>query len=524
MTTTLTSRTGQTLQDSVGRHAADRPDHPAVVAGPTVIGYGELHRRGGRTATALAGAGIGPGSRVAHFGRDSELYYELLLGCARLGAVLVPIDWRLTGPEVDHVLRDSGSELVFVEPRLTGVVAGIAAGLPRLRATVPLAETEYARWRDTDHPAPDPGAVAADRDTPVLQVYTSGTTGAPKGVVLAQRTFFAITGLLAEHGLDWIDWRVDDRSLVALPGFHIGGIWWLTQGLNAGITNVVLPVFDSERAVELIRELGITTTCLVPAMLRLVVDEPGVTPADFGSVRKVVYGGSPISEALLRRCLDMFNCEMVQIYGLTETGNTAVCLPPAEHRLDGTRLAAAGRPYPGVGLRVVDGDGADLPTGAIGQVLLRTPARMVEYWNQPEKTAATLVDGWIHTGDAGYLDDEGYLFIRDRINDTIIVGGENVYPAEVENAISGHPAVVEAAVVGAPDPTWGERICAFVVLRAGQGLTAPELTAFLRERLAQFKIPTSVEFVDTVPRTPSGKILRRALRDRLWAGRQRKVN
>lgn len=342
--------------------------------------------------------------------------------------------------------------------------------------------------------------------------------------MLAHRSFFAIRDALANEGLDWINWCVGDIALIGIPGFHIGGLWWATQNFNAGTTVVAMRAFAARQAVDLIRDLGVTTACVVPAMLRMMLTEPGVGAKDFTTLRKTVYGGSPISEALLEESLAVLDCEFAQIYGLTETGNTAVCLPPAAHVPGGSLMQAAGHPYPGVRSKVIDGEGRELPPGAVGEVCLATPARMVEYWGLPEKTAETLVDGWIHTGDAGYVDEDGYVFIRDRIKDAILVAGENVYPAEIENVLEGHPGVAEAVVVGAPDERWGEYVHAFVVPVPEQQPSARDLHTFLVPQLASFKLPARYEFIDSVPRNPSGKILRRELRDRFWGDSARKVN
>jgi acyl-CoA synthetase (AMP-forming)/AMP-acid ligase II len=329
---------------------------------------------------------------------------------------------------------------------------------------------------------------------------------------------------LAGAGLVWIDWFPGDRSLVGIPGFHVGGIWWAMQGFSAGVTNVVMPQFDSRGAVRLIRDVGVTTACVVPSMLRLMLAEPEAGREAFRTLRKIVYGGSPITETLLKESLDVFGCDFAQIYGLTETGNTAVCLPPADHVPGSLRLRAAGRPYPGIGVKVVDAGGAELPAGVTGEICLRTPARMLGYWNLPEATAGTLVDGWVHTGDAGYLDADGYVFVCDRVKDMIIVAGEKIYPAEIENALALHPAVADAAVIGVPDDRFGEAVHAFVALRQGSEAGPRDLLVFLKQRLATFKIPSRFEFVDRVPRNPSGKILRRELREAFWSTRDRKVN
>ncbi|MEV7341170.1 long-chain-fatty-acid--CoA ligase [Streptomyces sp. NPDC093544] len=509
----------QTLVQTTSFHAQHQPATPAVLCEGRTLTYEQLHRESNRIAHALQAAGLKPGDRVAYLGKESEHYYEILFGCAKSGTVLVPVNWRLTAPEVSHILRDSGTRLLFLEDEFGPIVEKMPTAPPE---TVVTLGERFSVWK-ASHPDTELPDLATP-DTPVAQLYTSGTTGLPKGVVLAHRSFFAIRDALASEGLDWIDWRASDIALIGIPGFHIGGLWWATQNLNAGTTVVAMRAFAARRAVDLIRDLGITTVCVVPAMLRMMLTEPGVSAKDFTTLRKTVYGGSPISETLLEESLAVLECEFAQIYGLTETGNTAVCLPPAAHVPGGSLMQAAGHPYPGVRSKVIDGDGRELPPGAVGEVCLATPARMVEYWGLPDKTAETLVDGWIHTGDAGYVDEDGYIFIRDRIKDAILVAGENVYPAEIENVLEGHPGVAEAVVVGAPDERWGEYVHAFVVPVPGQQPSPRDLHTFLVPQLASFKLPARYEFIDSVPRNPSGKILRRELRDRFWGGSARKVN
>jgi acyl-CoA synthetase (AMP-forming)/AMP-acid ligase II len=515
-----------TLAAMARAHAENRADHVAIICEDRQLTYSQLHSESNRTARALLAGGLRPASRVAFLGKESEFYYEILYACAKSGMVLVPINWRLTSSEVDHVLRDSGTELLFVEREFLELVVPVRDALPKLRTWVVLDDPAgpgggFLAWKagqSADDLDPNGGP-----DDPVAQLYTSGTTGLPKGVVLAQRSFFAVRDALDAAGLDWIDWEPADKSLIGIPGFHIGGLWWATQGFNAGITNVVMRMFVSNEAVSIIRQHGITTACVVPAMLQMMLAESGVMPGDFATLRKVVYGGSPISETLLERCIATIGCDFAQIYGLTETGNTAVCLPPASHVPGCPQLKAAGRPYPGIGLKVIDDGGAPVPVNEVGEICIKTPARMIEYWRLPDATARTLIDGWIHTGDAGYLDSDGYLYICDRIKDMIIVAGENVYPAEIENALTKHPAVAEAAVVGIPDERWGEAIHAFVACKAGEAVKPRELMLFLRAHIAAFKIPARFDFVEQIPRNPSGKILRRVLRDKFWAGRKSKV-
>lgn len=515
-----------TLDAALAVHAAERPDKTALVCDGRRTTYGALDRESERTAHALLASGLRKGSRVGYLGKESEHYYELLYACAKSGVVLVPVNWRLTAGEVDYILRDSGAELLFTEEEFLPVGRQVHADLAGLKALVLLdchdpAGTPLEQWKTAGRGTGRPHL--STTDDPVAQLYTSGTTGYPKGVVLAHRSFFAVRKALADSGEDWLDWQPEDVSLIGIPGSHIGGLWWATQGFNSGVTNVATRVFSSKEAVALIRDLGVTTTCVVPAMLLMLLAEPEMEPADFRTLRKVVYGGSPISESLLRSCMEVMGCEFAQIYGLTETGNTAVCLPPRAHLHGGALLRAAGRPYPGFAVKIVDDKGGELPPGSIGEVCIRTPGHMVEYWRLPEATEKTLVDGWIHTGDAGYTDDEGYVFICDRIKDMIIRAGENVYPAEIENAVNAHPSVADAAVIGVPDERWGEAVHAFVVPHPGQLVTSRELKRFLRERIADFKIPTKYEFIDEVPRNASGKILRRTLRERFWAAQDRNV-
>ncbi|NJP64745.1 long-chain-fatty-acid--CoA ligase [Streptomyces spiramenti] len=536
--TTTAPPAARTLAALTAHHAHHRPEHPAIRCADRVLTYAQLHHHSGLVARALRAAGLRPGARVAYLGKESEHYYETLFGCARAGAVLVPVNWRLTGPEVHHILEDSGSEVLLVEDALAGVLDRLPT--PYRGMVVRLGDGgEYTRWKNgaavsvpgaptgETPPAVDGDAApepSADPDAPVAQLYTSGTTGLPKGVVLAHRSFFAIKDAMARADVHWIDPRPEDVALVGIPGFHVGGLWWAAQNLDAGATLLVLPAFSPGEAVEGIREHGVTTACVVPAMLRMIANHPGVTPDDFSTLRKVVYGGSPISETLLEESIALLGCEFAQIYGLTETGNTAICLPPEDHLPGRRRPRAAGRPYPGVRVRVIDDSGAPLPTGEVGEVCLATPAHMLEYFNLPERTAETLRDGWIHTGDAGYLDEDGYLHIQDRIKDAVIVAGENVYPAEVEDALESHPGVAEAVVVGTPDERWGEAVHAFVVAAPGERPAPRDLHRHLVGRLASFKLPARYEFIDSVPRNPSGKILRRRLRDPFWAGTDRKVN
>ena len=518
----------QTLADLSRAQAERLGDRPALIFEERVTSYAELDARASRTAQALLGLGLEPGARVAFLGHDSDVAFEFVLAAAKARAVVLGVNWRLTAPEVEYILRDSGAEVLAVSTAFAGLVAPLVPGLPALRKVVVVGGEHtlgqrHEDWRDRA-PQRDPG-LPASRDDVVVQMYTSGTTGRPKGVQLAHRSFFAVVENLRAAGDPWIGWSEDDVSLLDIPSFHIGGLWWAMTGLAAGATNVVMDRFVGWKALELLERHRVTKVCMVPAMIQVVLSEPRAKEADFAALGHLVYGGSPIPRTLLERALETFGCGLAQIYGLTETGNTAVCLRPEDHLdRESELLRAAGRPYPGVELRCIDSSGRALPPRAVGEICIRSPANMVGYWRQPEATARTLIDGWIHTGDAGYLDERGYVYVHDRIKDMIIYAGENVYPAEIESVLCAHPAVLEAAVIGVPDERWGELVKALVVRRPGATVTARELLAAARRELADFKVPKSIDFVDSLPRTPSGKLKKAELREPYWKGRERQVN
>jgi acyl-CoA synthetase (AMP-forming)/AMP-acid ligase II len=509
-----------TLVATSAAHARDRAGHPAIRCEGRSVTYDRLHRDSNRVAHALRARGVGRGSRVAYLGRESEYYYTSIIGCAKAAAVLVPVNWRLTAAEIDHILRDAEAELVLVDGEFRDRVERLRPQLPRLREVVPVDRPGDADpgaglrawWAQA--PDADPDVAVAPEDA-VVQIYTSGTTGRPKGAVVPHRGFFTLPAAQRAAGVRWLDWYPEDVSLISLPGLGTAGIGWFMHGFNAGLTNVVMRAFVAQEAVRLIREHGVTTTFAAPSMLQMMLDEREADRAAFASLRKIAYGGAPITESLLLRCLDVFGCEFAQIYASTETVSVAACLPPADHRPGSPLLGSAGRVCPGNDLKVIDPQGRTLGPGEIGQVCVKAPSTMLGYWNLPDATSRTLVDGWLHMGDAGYLDERGYLFLCDRINDTIIVAGQNIYPAEVERALCEHPAVADAAVVGLPHCDWGEAVHACVVPRGDNPPSPRQLLLFLRERLADYKLPTAFHFADALERNPAGKVLRRAVRERL---------
>jgi long-chain acyl-CoA synthetase len=345
-------------------------------------------------------------------------------------------------------------------------------------------------------------------------MYTSGTTGVPKGV-LTTHANLAIAAHTSSH------WAFDERSvsLTPLPMFHIGGIGWAYCGLWHGATTILVSEFDPPRVLDVLERERVTNAVLVPTMLQLLAAVPGAAERDYSALRSIAYGAAPITTPVLKAALATFRCPLFGIYGLTESTGGVVVLEPSDHDPGGPRehlLRSAGRPYPWVDLAIADPvSGTPLGPGAVGEVWLRGPNVTPGYFNRPVETAAALTaDGWLRTGDGGHLDEQGYLFLSDRIKDMIVSGGENVYPVEVEEALAQHPDVADVAVIGVPDAHWGEAVKALIVPRPGARPIAADVIAFARERLAGYKLPRSVDVVSELPRTPSGKVLKRALRDR----------
>jgi acyl-CoA synthetase (AMP-forming)/AMP-acid ligase II len=516
------------LADMVRELAKSRGEAIALEFEGRQTSFAELDVLTNRVANGLIALGVRPNERIAYLGKNSDVYFELLLGAVKANAVMTPVNWRLAGPEIAYIVADSKAPVLFVGPECLSQVREIRAQLPDLRMVIATEGgapelQDYSAWRDAQ--SSDDPKIEIDQQDVAIQLYTSGTTGKPKGAMLSHAN---IRNLL-ENGdgeiADWNRWTKDDVSLVAMPVFHIGGTGWGLFGLYNGARGVIAREFDPTKVLDFIEHARITKLFMVPAAMQFVVRQPRARSVDFSRLKYILYGASPIPAALLKECIEVFGCGFVQVYGMTETTGSIVALPPEDHVEGLARMRSAGKALPGVELAIVDADGKQLPPGAIGEIATRSASNMVGYWNLPEATMRTLGrDGWLRTGDAGYMDPDGYLYIQDRIKDMIISGGENIYPAEVESALCDHPDVAEAAVIGVPDDTWGEAVKAMVVLKPGKQATASDIIGFTRTRIAAFKTPKTVDFIEALPRNPSGKILRRLLRDPYWAGRERKVN
>jgi len=485
--------------------------------------YAQLHERTLRVAGALLGAGVNAGDRVAYLAHNSSEYYEILLGAASMGAVLVPINSRLADPEIAVILRDAQARVLIYGSQFRDRLTPITASVPPLSKRVALGD-EYSAWRDAHEPVELQATVRPD--DVALQLYTSGTTGVPKGAMLSHRALLAFRSLRSQDQPQWNRWTDDDVSLIFMPQFHLSGMGFGLQTLCAGATGHVLTEFDPERILDLIQYQGLSKIFAVPSALKMLLQHPRARAVDYRRIRTVVYGASPIPLDLLKEALDVFKCGFVQQYGTTETGGPASALHPEDHDPNGSeRMRSAGRALPDVDIQIADPNGRWLPTGEVGEIAVKSPALMQGYWHMAEATRAVMIhDGYFLTGDAGYMDANGYLYIHDRIKDMIVSGGENVYPAEVEAALSSHPDIRDVAVIGVPDPKWGEAVKAIVVLAEGTTPAPKEIIAWARTRIAGYKLPKSIDFVAALPRNASGKLLRKNLREPFWKGFDRKVN
>ena len=516
----------ETLAEVIRHHGAEHPDASAMRFEGRRHTYGEWDHQSNRIAQGLLAEGVGVGERVGFLAHNTPDYFPLLFGAAKINAVTLAVNWRLAPAEMQYILDHAQVGVLVVGPEFLDHLAQME--LPQLRKVLVVGSVGDAAGHETldgwtsRHPDEDPG-VEASLDDVCYQLYTSGTTGLPKGVEVSNR---ALVQQMVNRCEVW-QFDEDTVNLVCLPLFHIAGSGWAVAGLWCGADSVLLRDIDPAEMLEVIPAEGVTNAIMVPAVIQMLLAAPGADTADFSSFRNIVYGAAPITEDVLVRAMHTFGCDFVAGYGLTEHA-TATYLPREDHDPGGPRahlLRSVGKLVPEVEMKIIDPDTMNqLADGEVGEVWLRGPQVMTGYARRPEDTAAAMPgDGWLRTGDAGYLDD-GYLYLKDRVKDMIISGGENVYPAEVENALMPHPDILDVGVIGVPDDRWGETVKAIVVPRPGAEPDPAEIIEFCRERLAHFKCPTSVDFMDELPRNPSGKILKTELREPFWAGIDRRIH
>ncbi|MCZ7565399.1 MAG: AMP-binding protein [Burkholderiales bacterium] len=489
-------------------NAGFAPTKPALRFEGQDISYAGLARKIDALAGALDAAGLGAGDRAAFLGLNNPEALALLFACARLGALCVPLNWRLAPPEHRATLADCAPRLLVAEPAFAAAIDGVRASLAPMRFVALGAAAGWERYEDflaagAGRAVP---AASAHDDSPVLISYTSGSTGRPKGVVLSQSALF----YNAVNSTHMHDLASTDRVLTTLPLFHVGGLNILTlPALHAGATVTLHPKFDPGATLEAIERERITLTVLVPAQIAALAAHPRWSQADLGSLRMITTGSQIVPPRDYER-VHARGVPLVSVYGSTETAPIATYVRAAEAR---RKAGSAGRAAPHCECRVVDAAGNDVPAAASGEIVVRGPNVMAGYWGDPAASEAALRDGWFHTGDVGHFDDEGWLTVDGRIKDMIISGGENVYPAEIENVLAEHDAIAEVAVVGRPDERWGEAVVAVVVPKAGRRLEAHEVLALLEGRVARYKHPRAVIFVDALPRTALGKVQKADVRE-----------
>lgn len=529
MSTLQTATKIVTIADALRDQAILRPAKTAFVFEGDTQTYDELNTGASRVANGLLSLGLQPNERVAYLGKNSHSYFELLMGVAKAGGVTCPVNWRLAGPEIVYILNDCKARILVVGPEFVGAYNAIKGELDTVQTVICTEGAsegvqDYTNWRDgfsdTDPEIERSGASDA------LQLYTSGTTGHPKGAIISNDAMLVRHDSRGMEPPDWSKWTAEDMSLVAMPCFHIGGTGWGLTGIFNGATGVIMREFDPARVLDFIDEYRISKMFMVPAAMKIVVEQPKAQEVDFSPMKYMLYGASPIPLDLLKTCMDVFQCGFVQMYGMTETSGTIVALPPEDHDPNGNeRMRSVGLPLEGVEVKIIDADGNALPPREVGEIATRSIGNMSAYWNLDAATKATIdAEGWLRTGDAGYTDEDGYIYIHDRVKDMIISGGENVYPAEVENAVFSHPAVADVGVIGVPDDKWGEAVKACVVVKAGEDVSEADLITYTRTQIAAYKCPKSIDFIEALPRNPSGKILRRQLRAPYWDGKDRAVN
>lgn len=511
------------MTQGLHRSVQRSPDAPATIFRERTRNFREHSDRVARLAGALRELGVRDGERVGILALNSDRFAEFLLAVPWANGVLNPVNIRWSPAEIVYSLQESQTDILFVDDMFAPVVPALREDCPGLRTVVHLGDGDPAGLLGYEDLISGTSPVEDARrggDALAGIFYTGGTTGFPKGVMLSHANL--ITSVLGD--LATTTRAPEDRMLHAAPLFHLIALaaGWLAQSA-AGATHVIVPAFEPAAVIDAIERHRVDHVLLVPAMLQLLVDHPAAAECDLSSVRKIGYGGSPISEALLERAMEVFpEASFRQGYGMTELAPTATVLGPDEHRA-GKNLRSAGRAVANVEVRIVDAEDNEVPRGTVGEVVCRGANVMLGYWNKPAETAEALRGGWMHTGDAGYMDDEGYVYLVDRIKDMIISGGENVYSAEVENAIGAHPAVAACAVVGVPDAQWGERVHAVIVLKPGHTAGAEEIREHCKALIAGYKAPRSCEFVDALPMAPTGKVLKRELRKPYWEGADRQV-
>lgn len=512
----------RTLADIPAAQARVQGSAIAIQYGDKETSFQQLSSASNRIGHALIACRVAAGDRISVLTKNHDSWYPLFFGCALARACLAPINNRLVAAEVAYILADAAPKMLFVGEDFFQLALDAVADLPHPPRLVALygqhpAFENFDQWLGD---APDHDLAGPQISDDVLQLYTSGTTGRPKGVVLTHFTYRRFMEM-AVH-VDGFSYDQGETVMIVMPLFHVAGTNVGFMGLAQGCRLVLIKDFAAGDALDIMQREQVAHAFLAPAMIQMMLTQPQAQAGAFPDLRSIAYGASPIAEDVLKRARATFGCKFVQFYGMTESAGSGAYLAPSAHDLPG-KLTSCGKGWPGVDMAILDGEGREMGDGEIGEIAIRGDIVMKEYWNRPDATRETLDGGWLHTGDVGYRDADGYYFVHDRIKDMIVSGGENVYPAEVESAIMGCPGVADVAVIGVPDAKWGEAVKALIVPTAGQSVNADDVIAWARQKIAAYKAPKSIEFIPELPRNPSGKVLRRELRAPYWEGQDRAV-
>lgn len=500
------------VADLIREQARARPDRIGLSFEGREFTYAQMNERANRAAQALLSLGLKPGDRVAWLARNVATFWDVLFGAAKTGIVVAPINWRLAPAEVVQILNDARPAIFVGEAMFIEALVGVESYAPPTTFILEGGEESFDALIDANE-ANEPDYTPKSDDV-VVQLYTSGTTGLPKGVLLSNRCYYEVGEAGAKVGV--VMPRTDDEAILhALPHFHIAGVNFGLMGISRAMPIIQHRQFDPAALVEAAQGTAPLNAFFVPAMVMMMLQAAQAAGASLQKYVAISYGAAPMPEPLLDAAMAaMPDASFTQFYGMTETTGGVTVLDPEDHEPGKPQRVAAGKPLPGCEVRICDPEtGAEKPQGEIGEVVVKAPFVMKGYWERPDETAKVIRDGQYWTGDAGRFDANGFLYVVDRIKDMIISGGENIYPVEIEKVLASHPAVVESAVVGAPDEKWGEVVRAVVVKRPDSDLDAEAVTAFLTGKIAAFKLPKHVDFVDALPRNPTGKILKTALRD-----------
>jgi len=500
------------------------PDRPAIIFEGKKYSFADLSQRVNRLANALLGLGVEKGDRVAILQVNCNQYVEAYYAVAKIGAIFVPLNFRAKQDELVHMLNHSESNVLFVGQRYLEMVNNMRPELPLVKHYISLDGKQEGMidYEDLLTSASDEEVFtdSADEDITML-MYTAGTTGLPKGVPLTHNSF----SVYLLENVTPADPEIEETNLLTMPLYHVAGIQAMLAATYGGRTLAMMRQFDVDEWLETVQREKANRAMLVPTMLKRVIDHPDFDKYDLSSLKVVTYGAAPMPFEVIKKAIEVLpGVNFINAFGQTETASTITTLSPEDHIIEGTeeekekklrRLTSSiGRPMSDIEMKIIDEEGNDLPPGEVGEIIARGPRVMSGYWKDAEKTEKALTkDGWLRTGDMGYTDEEGYFYLAARADDLIIRGGENISPEEVENVLYSHPAVEEAAVIGVPDPEWGQQPRAVVVLKKGKTATADELIEYCRQSLASFKRPRSVVFVDELPRTSTGKVLKRVLRE-----------